>query len=217
MAFIRAMAALSLLLAFAGMTHSQQRRSGDFDFYVLALSWSPSYCEAEGGKANHQQCGSGRPYDFVVHGLWPQYERGFPRECRTDQRRVSDRLVRSMLDIMPSAGLIGHEWRMHGSCSGLSQADYFGLVRKARNKLEIPQRFEGLGQEQQIAAPVVEAAFMKANPGLPEDGVSVSCEGKLLREVRICMTRDLQFRACGEVERRACNASGLRMPPVLDR
>lgn len=192
----------------------RQGRAGDFDFYVLALSWSPSYCAVEGEGANRQQCGSGRAYGFVVHGLWPQYERGFPRECRTERRRVPERIVRTMLDIMPSGGLVGHQWRMHGTCSGLSQQDYFDTVRAAREKVVIPQRFEGLAEEQQIAPSVVEAAFMKANPGLPEDGVSVSCEGRFMREVRICLTKDLQFRACGELERRACSAAGLRMPPI---
>ena len=205
---------LAVLLPAAALAQQQQRRAGDFDFYVLALSWSPSYCAAEGEGANRQQCGSGRAHGFVVHGLWPQYERGFPRECRTERRRVPERIVRTMLDIMPSGGLVGHQWRMHGTCSGLSQQDYFDTVRAAREKVVIPQRFEGLAQEQQIAASVVEAAFMRANPGLPEDGVSVSCEGRFMREVRICLTRDLQFRACGELERRACSAAGLRMPPI---
>ncbi len=211
---LRFATAAGLAAACALPAQAQQRRAGDFDFYVLALSWSPSYCEAEGRNANRQQCASGAAYDFVVHGLWPQYERGYPRECRTSDRRVSDRLARNMLDIMPSVGLVGHQWRMHGTCSGLSQQDYFNTVRAARAKITIPQRFQGLVQDQQIAASVVESAFMKANPGMPEDGVSVTCEGRLMREVRICFTKSLEFRTCDEVERRACNAAGLRMPPV---
>lgn len=213
----RALASLFLIFGSFGAAVAEQRRAGDFDFYVLALSWSPSYCAAEGRKANRQQCDSGRDYDFVVHGLWPQYERGFPRECRTGNRRVSDGLARSMTDIMPSVGLINHEWRMHGTCSGLSQSDYFRLVRGALEKVSIPKRFQGLAEEEQVSASMVEAAFMKANAGLPEDGVSVSCEGKLLREVRICMTKDLTFRDCAQVERKACNSGGLRMPPVADQ
>lgn len=212
--FFRIICASALVLSGAASAPAQQRRAGDFDFYVLALSWSPSYCEAEGRKANRQQCDSNADHDFVVHGLWPQYERGSPRECRTDNRRVSDRLAFNMLDIMPSVGLVGHEWRMHGTCSGLSQQDYFNTVRAAYEKVRIPQRFEGLQQDQQIAAPVVKSAFMKANPGLPEDAISVSCDGKLMREVRICMTKSLQFRNCDEVERRSCTATGLRMPSV---
>ena len=193
---------------------AQQRRAGDFDFYVLALSWSPSYCAAEGGRADRRQCGEERGFGFVVHGLWPQYERGFPRECRTAQRQVSERLARSMTDIMPSARLVNHQWRMHGSCSGLSQQAYFETTREALGRVAIPQRFQGLREEQRIAASIVEGAFLKANPGMPGAGVSVDCGGGLMREVRICLTKNLDFRACPEVERRACKAGGLLMPPA---
>lgn len=115
-----------------------------FDFYVLSLSWSPSYCEAEGPDADRQQCRSGRRYAFVVHGLWPQFERGFPQDCDTDEKQVDDVASRSLYDLMPSAGLIGHEWREHGACSRLSQTDYFQVLRMAREKIVIPSEFRSL-------------------------------------------------------------------------
>ncbi|MBX3595996.1 MAG: ribonuclease [Rhizobiaceae bacterium] len=190
---------------------SDSRQPGDFDFYVLALSWSPSFCMEE-GEANYQQCGTKRSYGFIVHGLWPQYERGYPRECYTFQRRVPDSMVDQLRDIMPSAGLVGHQWRMHGSCSGMSQHDYFHTVRMAWQKIEIPTELQRLEPHQTISAGAVEDAFVDANPGMKEDGVSVSCSKKLLREVRICMSRDLEFRSCAELERKACKADKLRMP-----
>lgn len=206
-----AAAAAVFFLCFPALA-SDHRRPGDFDFYVLSLSWSPSYCAEEGADANPQQCGTSRPYGFIVHGLWPQYERGYPRECPTSQRRVPDSLVQSLRDIMPSAGLVGHQWRMHGSCAGLSQTDYFRTVRNAYQAIRIPERFRRLGSETRIDATEVEAAFVGSNPGMHEDGISVACGNRLLREVRICMTRDLQFRTCREVERKACKADGLRIP-----
>ena len=109
-----------------------------FDFYVLSLSWSPSYCEAEGDDANPQQCKAARPYAFVVHGLWPQFERGFPEDCQTDEPKVSNETLRTLYDLMPSAGLIRHEWTSHGACTGLSQRDYFTVLRAAREKVAIP-------------------------------------------------------------------------------
>ena len=51
---------------------------GQFDYYVLALSWSPSYCAGEAGQNDQQQCAPGRRFAFVVHGLWPQYNKGWP-------------------------------------------------------------------------------------------------------------------------------------------
>lgn len=185
-----------------------------FDFYVLALSWSPSYCEAEGAGANQQQCGSGRPYAFVVHGLWPQFERGYPVDCKTDVERVPQDLAKTLYDIMPSSGLIGNEWRRHGSCTGLDQQAYFATVRAARARVVIPDAYRRLESGRTVSAGEVERAFIDANPGLPSDAISVSCDRRLMREVRICMTREFGFRGCAEVEKRGCRSERLVMPPV---
>ncbi|MBS3650607.1 ribonuclease T2 [Pseudaminobacter sp. 19-2017] len=184
-----------------------------FDFYVLSLSWSPSYCEAKGEDANRQQCLDGRPYAFVVHGLWPQFERGYPENCDGD-REVDRETLRSLYDIMPSAGLIRHEWRKHGTCSGLSQEEYFRVLRQARERVVIPPEFRRLEDYQVVAPGAAEASFLKANPGLEPEDMAVTCDKRFLSEVRICMTKQLEFRACPEVDRRACRADKVVMPPV---
>ena len=183
---------------------------------MLSLSWSPSYCEAEGEEANRQQCAPARPYAFVVHGLWPQYERGFPRELR-DRRAVTSRneTLRTLYDIMPSAGLIRHEWRKHGTCAGLSQDDYFDVLRAAREKVAIPAEFSRLDGYRTLDPDDAEARLPEGQPdGLPADGVAVTCDKRYLREVRICMTKELDFRACPEIDRRACRLRKVVMPPV---
>jgi ribonuclease T2 len=185
-----------------------------FDFYVLSLSWSPSYCEAEGQDANRQQCEGGRPYAFVVHGLWPQYERGYPRDCATGEAEVSNGTLRGLYDLMPSAGLIRHQWRKHGSCSGLSQSDYFSVLRKARESVTVPTEFARLEQYRTVAPDDVERSFLQANASLPAAGIAVTCDKRYLREVRICLTKELDFRACDEVDRRSCRISKAVMPPV---
>jgi ribonuclease T2 len=185
-----------------------------FDFYVLSLSWSPSYCEAEGEDANQQQCKAGRPYAFVVHGLWPQFEHGFPEDCPTDDPKVPNETVRSLYDLMPSAGLIRHEWTAHGACSGLSQSDYFGVLRSAREKIAIPEQFGHLDDYLTVAPGEVEAAFLKANDGMSANGIAVSCDKRFLREVRICLTKELAYRPCPEVDRRDCRLDKAVMPPV---
>lgn len=185
-----------------------------FDFYVLALSWSPSYCEAEGKDANRQQCAAGRPYAFVVHGLWPQFERGFPADCPTGERDVDDATLRSLYDLMPSAGLIRHQWRKHGSCAGLEQDDYFKVLRAARETVAIPARYRHPTGYLTLDPDEAEADFLKANPTLRADAVAVTCEGRYLREVRVCMSKDLRFQACPEVDRRSCRRSKVVMPPV---
>ncbi len=185
-----------------------------FDFYVLSLSWSPSYCEAEGEEANRQQCASGRPYAFVVHGLWPQYERGYPESCDTDEREVSDATLRGLYDLMPSAGLIRHQWRKHGSCSGLSQKDYFRVLRMARERVTVPPEFRRLEAYRTLAPGEAEKSFLSANPSLEAGDVAVTCDRRYLREVRICLDKSLGFRACPEIDARACRAGKVVMPPV---
>lgn len=185
-----------------------------FDFFVLSLSWSPSYCEAEGADANRQQCGAARPYAFIVHGLWPQFERGFPRDCPTDHPKVPDQTVRALYDLMPSAGLVRHEWQAHGSCSGLGQQDYFRTLRAARERVAIPAAFRRLDDYRTLSPQEAETAFQEANPDLPPDAVAVTCDRRYLREVRICLSKNLEFRACPEIDRKACRASKVVMPPV---
>ncbi|WP_265515530.1 ribonuclease T2 [Nitratireductor luteus] len=186
---------------------------GTFDYYVLSLSWSPSYCAAEGDQATPQQCRRERPFAFVVHGLWPQYDNGYPEFCRARlPDRVPDQLVGKVIDLMPSAGLIGHQWRKHGTCSGLSQRDYFDLVRKARERISVPESFKNPASPLLASPTGVETAFMDANEGLNAEGIAVTCRGRFLREVRICLTQDLEFRACPEVDSKGCRAEQALMP-----
>lgn len=218
-AMLLAAAALWLAAMPAGAEDRRQHMPGQFDFYVLSLSWSPSYCEAareqRGGISRSQQvqCG-GRPFSFVVHGLWPQYERGFPDYCQRPAPRLSREVMTSMLDLMPAPGLIYNEWDKHGTCSGLGSRGYFEATRKARAAVKIPSEFQDLTRTKTVTPAAVEAAFMRANPGLTEAGIAVICDHKRLSEVRICMTRDLQFRACDEINRRACRRGTVSMPPV---
>jgi ribonuclease T2 len=195
---------------------SRQNAPGAFDFYVLSLSWSPSYCaesEERGNGGRSQQC-SGRPFSFVVHGLWPQYESGYPEYCEQPSPRLARNIMVSMLDLMPAPGLIYNEWDKHGTCSGLSSKAYFETIRKARAAIKIPQEFLDLTGARTVTPAAVEDAFIKANPGLTNAAVAVTCNRTRLSEVRICLSKDLQFRACDEVDHQACRRDDVTMPPV---
>lgn len=218
---VLAVVGLVVLVWTAPAAYAQDQRQnapGAFDFYVLSLSWSPSFCEVareRGGPTRSQQvqCG-GRPYSFVVHGLWPQYERGFPEYCQRPSPRLARGIMTSMLDLMPAPGLIYNEWDKHGTCSGLGARGYFEMIRKARAAVKIPQEFLDLPEARMVTPSAVEEAFVKANPGMSPSAVAVTCDRKRLSEVRICMSKDLQFRACEEIDRRACRRDKLVMPPV---
>lgn len=180
-------------------------KPGQFDFYVLALSWSPTYCAAP--KASPQQCQGPVSHRFVVHGLWPQYERGYPDFCTRPAAFVPDSTVSAMADLMPSKGLVLHEWRKHGTCTGLTPEGYFDLVRQARVRVTVPPAFQQGAPPAAMTSAQIEAAFAAANPGLAPDMMAVSCEDGKFEEIRICLGKDLSFRACAEVNRKACGAS----------
>ena len=215
---------VSLTAALAATTSAlaqdwRQNTPGQFDFYVLSLSWSPSFCEGRednggGGRSQQIQCG-GRPFSFVVHGLWPQYETGYPEYCQRPSPRLARNIMTSMLDLMPAPGLIYNEWDKHGTCSGLGERAYFETIRKARAAVKIPDDYLQLSDTKTVSPAEVEDAFIKANPGLKASAIAVTCNRKRLSEVRICLSKDdLGFRDCPEIDRQACPLDQVTMPPV---
>ena len=119
-----------------------------------------------------------------------------------------------MLDLMPSPRLIFNEWRKHGTCAGFSVGRYFEEIRKARAVVKIPDEFLEGPIAREVAPAEVEEAFLKANPNLSAGGISVTCDSRRVNEVRVCLTKDLQFRDCSELERRSCKRAKLVMPAV---
>jgi len=214
MTSVRLAIAAIMLAALAPLTAiAAGDKAGDFDFFVLALSWSPTYCQSQGVYANRLQCGAGADHAFVVHGLWPQYERGYPENCATDQAlRVPRSLIDTVLDIMPSPGLVGGQWRKHGTCTGLTQSEYLETVRRAFDAITIPEAFRSAKYRQTVSARQAEQAFITENPGLAANGIAVACREGRLSEIRICLTRGLEFRRCENVDANGCQQSRLVMP-----
>jgi ribonuclease T2 len=212
--------AFSFTFMFAVVVLAQERggaKGGEFDFYVLALSWSPSYCasvkERAPSRRPEQQC-AGRPYAFIVHGLWPQYERGYPSHCRAPVDRLDADLVSGVLDLMPSPRLVLHQWNRHGTCTGLSAQAYFDTLRKARAAVTIPAAYHDFNKPTLVAPRDVAEAFVKANPGLTQAAMAVACDKTRLTEVRLCLRKDFTFRDCAQVARRNCRRDELVMPAV---
>jgi ribonuclease T2 len=205
---------IAAIVAFAD--DRRQNAPGEFDFYVLALSWSPSFCESSKERAPNRadpQCG-GRPFAFVVHGLWPQYEQGFPSYCKVPAERLDRAIVGGALDLMPSPRLIFREWDRHGTCSGLTPHAYFEAVRKARAVVKIPAEYLAPAEAQSVSPGDVAAAFVKANPGLSRTAFAVACDASRLTEVRLCMTKDFSFHECADVVSHACKRDKIAMPAV---
>lgn len=199
---------------------SETRRStpeaAAYSYLALVLSWSPTYCStsSRGG----QQCDGSKPYSFVLHGLWPQKQKGWPEFCGNPEK-VSRDTVDSMLDIMPSPSLIKHEYKKHGSCMGISPEEYYETSRTLFEKINIPPRFKSPKKYFTTNAMKIRAEFITANPQLSEDMIAVNC-GKgsenRLKEVKICFSKNGNFASCGKNEKtsRLCNKRKVTIPPV---
>jgi ribonuclease T2 len=208
-----AMAGVSSV-ASARHRHHSSDVPGVFDYYLLSLSWSPAFCLQSPASA---ECHGPRPYGFIVHGLWPQNERGFPENC-AGTAQVPDQVVEQIEGLMPARKLIYHEWSAHGTCSGLNPADFFALVRRAYGSVTIPRPLVSLGTAIEQSPTAVVNEFLEENPRLPAQSVVATCSGQgapRLREVHVCFDRELNPRVCSaEALRAACRAASLIVPPI---
>lgn len=194
---------LSLVLSTA-FARSHKRKSAatssqaaaSFDYYMLTLSWAPDFCALPNVPKDPAECGKGRHVNFVVHGLWPQDEQGRGPEHCGSASPVSQDIVRVMLNYIPTASLIQHEWTNHGTCSGLSAADYFAAIRKVRDSVKLPKAFVAPSQEMKLSPAEIDAQFAAANPGFPKAAFKASCKNGELQEARICFDKNLSPRAC---------------------
>jgi ribonuclease T2 len=186
--------------------------SGDFDFYVLALSWSPSFCETTGARRGSVQCAPGANPGFVVHGLWPQNDDGYPSQC-PGNAFLPFSLLSSLSDLYPDPGLARHEWRQHGLCSGKSPSGYFADVRAARAAVAVPPALTAPQADQTLSPLGVQRAFMAANPRLRPGMMAVVCRRGLFLEARFCLSKDLRnFVSCPQVARESCRSQSMVAP-----
>lgn len=176
-----------------------------FDYWILSLSWSPQYCAGE-ARPKDPQCAA-RRYGFIVHGLWPQNERAnpnhSPKNCPQPDR-LPQRFIDRMLPLMPSPGLIQHEWSKHGACTGWPADQYFDAVEQAYRSIKIPAAYAQLDDYLSTDLSALEQEFMRANPGYSAEALATQCSGQYLKEIRLCMDKDFHPRTCGPDVRDRC-------------
>jgi len=178
--------------------------SGDFDYYLLNLSWSPEFCATH---SNSPECPS-HP-GFVVHGLWPQRNDGsYPENCSDAPGPANPQ---SDTDLMPTVSLVHHEWQTHGTCTGLDATTYFNTVRQAFHTVKIPSDIGHGDTDQTVSTSAILDEFMMANPGFPGGSLALSCGNNRLTAIEVCFSKDLQPEACQGV--RSCRASVIRVTP----
>jgi len=208
---MRAICGVAFLSAFLFCWPAQAQRSsqpGAFDYYVFNLSWEPEFCHSP-RNADSRECQTGGR-GFIVHGLWPQFRRGYPERC-SDASGLAD--PSSLLDLMPDAGLVQHEWLTHGTCSGLSADEYFTRIRNAWSSIRIPPQLQQPSRGFSITPSDLKESFVNANAGLRTEDVAVSCGHNYLTAVEICLGKDtLRPEPCGTI--RDCHANIIRVAPV---
>ena len=203
-----------LLALLPGLARADGEKAGDFDYYVMSLSWSSAWCALEGDDRDDPQCDAGRGLTFVLHGLWPQYEDGWPQNCRTVERDPTRAETGAMTDIMGGSGLAFYQWKKHGRCSGLSARTYYETARNAFGAVTIPPVFRQMSKRLKVPASVIEGAFLESNPGLKADQITITCREGLIQEVRLCLTKDLEPRRCGSDAIRDCKLSDAVLEPI---
>jgi ribonuclease T2 len=208
------MRGILIWLLSATLVWAEGERAGEFDYYVLSLSWSPNWCALEGDARGSDQCDARHDHGWTLHGLWPQYHRGWPSFCHTAEAPPSRAMTAAMADIMGSGGLAWHQWKKHGSCSGLSAQAYFALSRKAYGRITRPEIFRKLDRTVKLPAAVVEDAFVTANPGLEPDAITVTCRDRHILEARICLSRALDPVPCGRDIAQDCRLRDALFAPV---
>lgn len=201
---IMACLASLLSLSLTVPLRAEGERAGDYDYLVLSLSWSPTWCALEGDSRQSPQCRTDRDFGWVLHGLWPQNESGYPSYCPTSKRAPTRHMTAEMADIMGASGVAWHQWKKHGTCTGLDATQYYALMRLSYDKITRPQALRDLGRDVTLPASVVEEAFLEANPSLSADEITITCREGRIQEARICLTTDLTPRRCGDDVIRDC-------------
>jgi ribonuclease T2 len=189
--------------------------SAPFDYYVMALSWSPGFCDLGGAQKSPRQCAVGAGYGFVVHGLWPDNRFGpDPADC-APYAEVSQADLDGANDLYPTSGLAAYEYRKHGTCTGLDPAGYFSAVRLVRDGIAIPPSLQGVRAWRRMPPDDIRQAFVDANANLRPDNIAVTCAQGQLVDVRICISRTLRaFATCPQVARNSCRRASIVVAPL---
>jgi len=195
---------LAVLLFSVTPSRAQSQQPGKFDYYLLTLSWSPEFCYSH---PTSPECA--KHLGLIVHGLWPQYNgaNAGPEHCGHPPGPANPN---ALLDIMPSASLVEHEWAAHGSCSGLNANDYFALLRRVFSRFHAPPQLQHPARQAILRVADLKRAIAQANPGLHESEMALACRGRYLSEVELCLGKDGKPQPCAAL--RECGGPSVFVP-----
>jgi len=187
-----------------------------FDFYVYSMSYQPEFCREN----NEKFVGCHDPNKFwegqmTIHGLWPNREDGsWPSTC--SQEKLDDSLLQNLSDTMSKEwpnikatkdspaydSFWSHEWVKHGTCSGLSQEDYFSTALKLLlpTPSVVKEKYGDIVERTEL-----EKGF--GGDGADDTNTVLVCKSGYLSEVRVCFGK-VDGGAVGE--RRPCPGTVLK-------
>ena len=163
--------------------------------YTLALSWSPQFCRGQGDKQSFQ-CTSGNRFGMTLHGLWPDGAgKDWPQYCKP-VGLLSEAQLRKNLCVTPSAQLNQHEYAKHGSCMGVTPAQYFDQSHALYQALNWPD-MDRLSRRP-LTVGQFKDAFARANRGrVPVNSIRVTMTGgHWLDELWLCLDTRYKFVRC---------------------
>lgn len=193
--------------------------AGQFDYYLLSLSWSPAFCATPAGAKHPDQCARAAPArGFVVHGLWPQYRPGsaaarqsgalWPQCCGGAEPFRPEAVPPQLDGLMIGADLRRHEWSKHGVCATSRAEDYFGQILRAVEKV-------GTAADLHPTAPEkIRVSDLKRYFPVPSQSIFPICKGTSLSEVRVCLDRSLSPIPCPDSARRPDDCPGTVILPA---
>lgn len=179
----------------------------NFDYYTLALSLTPAFCDQNPKWRDSLQCRDRLP--LTVHGLWPERAQGrAPEFCQGGESQISADLQKRLRGVMPDASLRQHEWKKHGRCSGLAAEAYFARIEREFLKFKVPTSLQPQGRDAIVQRDVLLQDIRRLNPALPEQGIVLRCERRgrppLLTEIRLCLSPAGAPQACAANYRPNC-------------
>ncbi len=187
---------LAIGLSLTGMSLAHADVAGDFDYYILALSWNSGWCEIEGERKGAPQCHDQPREGFVLHGLWPQYKNGWPEYCSTSNPNPSRRVTNEKAEIYGSAGSAWHQWNKHGRCTGLNFQDYYDISEKLTEEYQAPEIFFEIEEPLNISPSAIEEAMEETYPSLNGDTMAIICKQGIFQEIRICLDKEFEPTDC---------------------
>lgn len=182
---------------------SRKKANKSFDFFYFVQQWPGSFCDTSKGCCFPV---TGEPgAEFGIHGLWPNRNDGtWPASCTNeefDESEFKDVLANMNTDWGTLAcssshneDFWEHEWSKHGTCSGLSQHDYFQRSIDLYNDYDITGALANAGivpDDSFYPITKISQAFKDVLGFAPQIECNKDPQGnKQLYQVYICVAKD---------------------------